>query len=71
MKVTAILPDDLIREVKHYAKGKNLTESIVIALKEWLDLKYIKELNKEIESDPLEFSEGFSAQKTRDLNRQP
>ncbi|GAI10507.1 unnamed protein product, partial [marine sediment metagenome] len=45
MKVTAIISDNLISEVKKYAKGKNLTESLTIALKEWLAVKRIKELN--------------------------
>ncbi|GAG78241.1 unnamed protein product [marine sediment metagenome] len=39
MKVTAIISDNLISEVKKYAKGKNLTESLTIALKEWLAKK--------------------------------
>ena len=46
MKVTAILPDDLINKVKHYSKGKNITESLIIALMDWMALQKIKELNK-------------------------
>lgn len=56
MKVTALISDNLISEVKRYAKGKNLTESLTIAIKEWTDLKRIKELNDFVKEKPLEFS---------------
>jgi len=36
MKVTAIIKDDLISEVRKYAKGKNLTDCLTVALKEYL-----------------------------------
>lgn len=41
MKVTALLPDQLIEEVKAHAKGQMLTESLTLALEEWLRLKKI------------------------------
>jgi hypothetical protein len=69
MKVTAIIPDDLVKEVKHLAGGKNLTESLITALREWISLKKVKSLNSEIESRPLVFSQGFSADKVRSKNR--
>jgi len=69
MKVTALISDNLISELKKYAKGKNLTESLTIAVKEWLDLKRIKELNDFIKETPLEFSDNFSAGKIREINR--
>ena len=70
MKVTAIISDNLISEVKKYAKGKNLTESLTIALKEWLAVKRIKELNNLVKESPLEFNESFSAETIRGINRQ-
>ena len=70
MKVTTILPDDLVSEVRHYSKGKNITDSLLIALKEWLALRKIKELNKQIEKNPLEFNQNFSAEAARETNRQ-
>ncbi|OGD36285.1 hypothetical protein A2V94_03490 [Candidatus Atribacteria bacterium RBG_16_35_8] len=70
MKITAIISDNLISEVKKYARGKNLTESLTIALKEWLASKRIKELNSMVRESPLEFKENFSAEKTREINRQ-
>jgi len=69
MKVTAILPDNLISEVKKYAMGKNLTESLAIALGEWLAIKRIKELNYQVKEEPLEFRTSFSAETVRDINR--
>ncbi|NQT66249.1 MAG: DUF2191 domain-containing protein [Actinobacteria bacterium] len=70
MKVTAIISDNLISEVKKYAKGRNLTESLTIALKEWLAVKRIKELNNLVKEFPLEFNESFSAETIREINRQ-
>ena len=69
MKVTAIIPDELIKEVKKLTKGKNITESITIALKEWLALKKVKELNQVIREEPLEFDVDFSAERARETNR--
>ncbi len=69
MKVTAIISDNLIEEVKKHAKGRNLTESLTIALKEWLAAKTIKDLNNMIKESPLEFNPDLSANKIRDINR--
>lgn len=35
MKVTALIPDELIEKVKAKSGGKNITESLIIALNEW------------------------------------
>ncbi len=69
MKVTALIPNDIIQEVKTRAKGKNLTESLIIVLSEWLALKNLETLNAKVAAKPLEFVKGFSAQKVRQLNR--
>ncbi len=69
MKVTAIISDNLIEEVKKHAKGRNLTESLTIALREWLAEKKIKDLNSRVKEAPLEFNPDFSANKIRDINR--
>ena len=69
MKVTAIIPDELIKEVKKLTKGKNITESVTIALKEWLAFKKIKELNQVVREEPLEFDVDFSAERARETNR--
>ena len=68
MKVTAIIPDGLVEEVKYYSKGKNITDSMIIALNEWLSLKHLSDLNAQVLSQPLEFD--VSAAVLRDANRQ-
>ncbi len=69
MKVTAIIPDALVSEVQQLAGGKNLTESIILALRQWADLQRIRELNDRVEKHPLVFRKGFSAAAVRELNR--
>jgi hypothetical protein len=69
MKVTAIIPDNLISEVKHYSNGKNITDSLIIALNEWVNLKRITELNDLIKKKPLEFKDGFNSGEIRNINR--
>ena len=69
MKVTAILPDKLINDIKQYTGAKNITESLIVALNEWLALRKIKDLNILIKNHPLHFSSEFSSSKIRELNR--
>ena len=69
MKVTAILPDELVTEIQQLARGKNLTESIIKALREWAALQKIRELNRRVEAHPFKFRPGFSAANERELNR--
>ena len=69
MKVTSILPDDLIHDVKRYSKGKNITDSLLIALREWLALRKVKELNKNVGAKPLEFDPLYTAKDVREINR--
>ena len=69
MKVTAILPDRLVKDVNKLAGGETLTESLTIALQDWSDLQKVKELNEQIRERPLEFNTGFSAATVRKLNR--
>ena len=69
MKVTALIPDDLIIEVKQYAGGKNLSESLITALKEWVSQRKIKELNRQVKTKPFRFSDDFSADTVRSINR--
>ena len=69
MKVTALIPDELVNEVKHYSSGKNITDSLIIALQEWISLKKIIELNQKISNNPLEFRKNFSSEEVRELNR--
>ncbi len=69
MKVTALIPDQLIGEISRYAAGSTLTESLVRALREWLALQKIGRLNKKIRKKPLQFAQDFSAEQVRRVNR--
>jgi hypothetical protein len=69
MKVTAIIPDAMVAEVKTLAHGKNITESLITALDEWIKLKRLQGLNEMIMKKPLRFKDGFSALSVRELNR--
>jgi hypothetical protein len=69
MKVTALLPDNLVQEVQGFAKGKNLTESLVKALSEWNQQQKIRDLKELVHLHPLSFSKGFTARRARTNNR--
>lgn len=69
MKVTALIPDRLVEEVRRHAKTKNLTQSLMVALREWLAMRKIARLNKTVQTHPLEFTNSFSASRIRAQNR--
>jgi Lhr-like helicase len=66
MKVTALIADELVNDVKAYTRSSTVTEAITIALKDWLDIHNIKELNKKIAQEPISINNG---QQIRDINR--
>ena len=66
MKVTAIIADDLVYNVKAYTRSSTVTEAITIALKDWVDIYNIKELNKQIKQNPIAIKNG---QNIREINR--
>ena len=67
MKVTAIIPDEIISDVQDYTGGKNITDSIIKALSDWLYIKRIQKLNREVRKEPLQFLDGFDIEKLREL----
>lgn len=69
MKVTALIPDDLVNEVKSLSHAKTTTEALVIVMKEWLSAKRLRDLNQRVRETPLLFNTDFSAEKVRELNR--
>ncbi|MCK5067098.1 MAG: hypothetical protein KAR16_06660 [Bacteroidales bacterium] len=69
MKVTAIIPDEIIRDVQKFTEGKNITDSLIRALNDWLYTKRIEFLNKEVSKNPVRFKEGFTAEGIRKLNK--
>ncbi|MCF6352445.1 MAG: DUF2191 domain-containing protein [Cyclobacteriaceae bacterium] len=69
MKVTALIPDELVEDVKKLSGGKNITESLMIALKFYVQSKNMENLIEEVHRNPLEFIDGFTAEGVRKLNR--
>ena len=66
MKITAIIADDLVNDVKKYTHSSTVTEALTIVLKDWVDLYNVKELNKQIEQNPIYINNG---QDIREINR--
>ena len=66
MKVTAIIADDLVNNVKEYTRSSTVTKAITIALREWVAHYNIKELNKKISENPIFIENG---QQIREINR--
>lgn len=60
MKVTAMISDDLINEIKKETGGKNITDSITIALKEYLRIQKLNKVYEAIDEEPLAFNEDFA-----------
>lgn len=53
---------------KKSTRQKNISESLIVALKEWASLRKIKELNKQVKKKPLKFIDDFSADTVRSIN---
>ena len=70
MKVTALIPEDIISETKKYAGGKNITESLMIALQDYISRQRIKRSINKVKAKPLEFKAGFTASRIRKMNRE-
>ncbi len=70
MKITALLPDEIIHEVKKLRGGKNITESILIALQDYIAHQKIRKSIQKVKDKPLQFRDGFTAEKVRSLNRE-
>lgn len=43
MKVTLIIPDDLVKEILTITKAKNINEAIIIALNSYVSMEKLKE----------------------------
>ncbi|MCK4748289.1 MAG: hypothetical protein KAT15_14665 [Bacteroidales bacterium] len=68
MKVTAIIPDEIIKDVQKFTEGKNITDSLIKALNDWLYAKRVENLNEKLARNPVQFKEGFSAEGIRKRN---
>ncbi len=69
MKVTALIPDELIEKVKAKSGGKNITESLIIALNEYLNEKKVEDLIDKVNEQPLVWNDNFTADRIRKINR--
>ena len=69
MKVTAIIENSIIEEVRAITNQSTITGAITIALKQWIDMQHIKALNTEVMDRPFEFKSGYSANLIREENR--
>ena len=69
MKVTAILPDDLLANVQRLARGKTLTDSLKTALQDWTSTKKALELAEAVRKRPLTFTKMARDGRLRELNR--
>jgi hypothetical protein len=70
MKITALIPEELIQDVKKYSGGKNITESLMIALNDYINRQRIKKSIQKLKKNPLEFTQDFNAEHLRRLNRE-
>ena len=68
MKVTAIIPDKLVRETQILSNAKNITDAMIIALNNYVSLQKLKAMGETINKNPLKFK--HTAQEIRDINRQ-
>lgn len=71
MKVTALLPDDLMHELHLKSGAKTITESLKMAITGWLAIEQLTTLNRQLKKQPFRFTKGFSAERIRMINRKP
>lgn len=69
MKITALVPNELMSEVKDLTNGKNITDALVKALSDWVSIQKIRRLNKDVDDSPLKFQDGFDASSVRETNQ--
>ena len=69
MKVTALISDKIIEEVQRISGGKNITESLLIALNYYIDNQKLYKALDEIDAKPFQFDEDFTAYGIRKINR--
>lgn len=45
MKITALIPDEIISDVQEYTEEKNITDSLIKALSDWLETVFAELLS--------------------------
>lgn len=68
MKVTAIIDENVIKDAMKYSKASTITETLKVALNEYIRLQKLKELGTLVKDKPIQFQ--YSADEIRNLNRQ-
>ncbi|MBW6537309.1 MAG: type II toxin-antitoxin system VapB family antitoxin [Mariniphaga sp.] len=68
MKVTAIIDDKTIKDAMKYSKASTVTDTLKIALNEYIRLQKLKNLNNLIKNQPMRFK--YTADQIRNLNRE-
>jgi hypothetical protein len=68
MKVTAIIDDTIIKDAMKYSRASNVTETLKVALNEYVRLQKLKALSRMIKEEPVQFN--LSAEEIRNLNRE-
>lgn len=68
MKVTAIIDDTIIKDAMKYSRASTVTETLKVALNEYVRLQKLRSLSKMIKKEPVQFNR--SAEEIRNLNRE-
>ena len=64
-----MLDDQMIQELLALSGGKNITDSLRIAIKDWIRKEKLRRLADSISKHPLDFNESFTAEEIRNSNR--
>jgi hypothetical protein len=67
MKVTAIIPDELVKETQSLSHAKTITEAMIIALNAYISIERLKKMGETISKKPLQFK--LTADEIREKNR--
>ena len=67
MKVTAIIPDQLVKETQSLSNAKTITEAMIIALDTYISIKKLKAMGEALKKKPLRFK--HTAEEVRTINR--
>ncbi len=67
MKITALIPDEMIKEAMEFSKTSTVTDALKTALAHYIAIEKIKQASKSIVSEPLEFY--YTAEQLRSKNQ--
>ena len=67
MKITALIPDEMIREAMEFSETTTVTDALKTALAHYISIEKIKRASESIVSEPLEFY--YTAEELRSKNQ--